>query len=518
MPRTATGLLSLVSCISCIATLVVLSGVGCQSNDQPAAPLHCASGFRNQCTTDLSVGAGFACALLEERTVWCWGRNDQGQLGYGTTDLCPVDVGGGQTRSIACHTFPFRVVGLDGAVAIASGGAFSCAVLADGSARCWGDDSVGELGNGSTLTSQTPVAVSSLSGLSSIAAGNRHACAVTNDGKVACWGANDQGQLGSKTTTTCTVGASNVACSKTPVVVAGLDGVAEVSAGASHTCARTKDGHVTCWGDNHWGQLGVGKPDPIAPDVHRPVLASLDEALGPVLSISAGAFHTCAVRDGGSVFCWGRGDHRELGAPPPGSGAVGCSDPCSTLAVEVADLPSTKPVEDAGVDAGADATFDGSTDGSAKDAAPDTAPDAIADATTDGKSDAAKDAIVETSIDADFDAGPSLGAFGRTLGCGDGFGCVRIDDGTVRCWGVDSVGQLGDGRTTSDPSGPTLVIASPGAAATNPLQGVVRVRAGETSACAIMSDESVRCWGSNQSGALGVGHFTPQQGPVPVNW
>src|SRR5439155_11700836 len=199
-----------------------------------------------------------------------------------------------------------------------------------------------------------PVAVSSLAKVTALTLGSRHACALA-DGKVWCWGANDLGQLGVKTTTTCALDATtNVACSKTPVEITDLSDVVELSAGAGHKCARTSEGLVTCWGDNRWGQLGFGKSDVVTAGVKKKVLVSLDAPLDGVLSVAAGALHTCVLRDGGSVFCWGRDDHDELGAPPPGSGAVGCADPCSTLAIEVPGLPSTTPVVDAGVDAAAD--------------------------------------------------------------------------------------------------------------------------------------------------------------------
>jgi alpha-tubulin suppressor-like RCC1 family protein len=502
--------LALLSLVTLVLGSIALAGCPA-SNDEASGPPGCKTGFRSQCIGDAAIGSGFGCALLGDQTVWCWGRNDEGQLGYATTDLCPEDIGGGQTRSIACHTFPFQVVGLTGATAIAAGDAFSCAVTTDGNVKCWGANAVGQLGNGSTTTSQTPVVATSIAKATSVTLGSQHACALA-DGKVWCWGANDLGQLGVKTTGTCAVDATtNVACSKTPVEVTELGDVVELSAGAGHTCARSSDGFVTCWGDNRWGQLGYGKSDVVAAGTKRRVLVTLDAPLDGALQISAGAMHTCALRDGGSVFCWGRDDHDELGAAPPGSGAVGCADACSTLAVAVPGLPSTSPLSDAGADAGTDASSDA-------DAIADAPSDASTDSIIDTKIDAAKDTSSSIDTTPSPDTAPPRGAFDRSITSGSGYSCVRLDDSTVRCWGQDSVGQLGDGRTTSDPSEQVLVIASPGAASNNPLQGVTVVRAGASSACAIMSDMSLRCWGSNQGGALGVGHFTPQQGPVPVSW
>ncbi|MFO0647365.1 MAG: hypothetical protein U0326_14090 [Polyangiales bacterium] len=88
----------------------------------------------------------------------------------------------------------------------------------------------------------------------------------------------------------------------------------------------------------------------------------------------------------------------------------------------------------------------------------------------------------------------------------------------MRCWGDDSDGQLGDGRRVREPQRPVMVIATPGAARTNPLQNVVSVAAGAATSCALLSDGSLRCWGSNQGGALGNGTTSAQSGPVPVTW
>ncbi len=504
----------------------------CSKVEPPPTKPTCKGGFRNQCIDDVALGSQFGCSLLADRTVWCWGRNDRGQLGYNTTDLCPEDIGGGETRSVACHTFPFQVPGLTDPTAIASGAAFSCALVEGGGVRCWGGNTMGELGNGKTVTSQTPVAVGDLANVSSIALGGNHACAL-REKQVLCWGSNERGQLGVPSTSTCKAeSGTDMPCATTPVAVPWLADVIAISAGAQHTCALTSDGKATCWGDNRWGQLGIGvarepapidpptddagaidgasdgglggggdtKPDTL-PKLGAPVMVTLSEPLGYLVSISAGAHHTCALREGGDVYCWGRDDHHELGGPPPPSGAALCDGPCFALAVKVADLPpTTEPPPDAGIEPPEDTAVE----------VPDTRSDAAMDARDSGP-------VIPDTYMPPLPP-PTGGTFGRALSSGNAFSCVRLGDGTVRCWGSDTVGQLGDGRTTNDPSRPSLVIASPGAARDNPLQDVVKVRAGATSACAIVSDHSLRCWGSNQNGALGVGHFTPQQGPVPVSW
>lgn len=104
------------------------------------------------------------------------------------------------------------------------------------------------------------------------------------------------------------------------------------------------------------------------------------------------------------------------------------------------------------------------------------------------------------------------------VAAGEHFSCSLHDDGTVRCWGDDSLGQLGDGQRGRDPQGPVMVIATPGAAPTNPLQRVAEIAGGVDTACALLTDGSLRCWGSNRSGALGIGSTGVQSGPVPVSW
>jgi len=165
----------------------------------------------------------------------------------------------------------------------------TCAVLSNGSVKCWGDNSVGQLGTGSNTDSNAPVQVTGLtSGVSSVSAGHGHTCAVLSDGSVKCWG-KDTG--------------SNI-----PVQVTGLtSGVSSVSAGYGHTCAVLSDGSVKCWGDNNYGQLGTGSNTGSSIPIQVIYLTS------GVSSVSAGYAHTCAVLSDGSVKCWGSNYHGALG-------------------------------------------------------------------------------------------------------------------------------------------------------------------------------------------------------------
>lgn len=241
----------------------------------------------------ITAGDGQTCALTSSKAVWCWGLNIQGQLGDGTTvnrsrpvrvhGLGPVrsiDAGGVHTCAVTtvgavrCWGFnefgqlgdgttvdrhtPVPVAGLAAGVRmIAAGGLHTCALTTGGRVLCWGGNSQGQLGDGTTKKRLTPVAVSGLRDVTAIAAGDSYACALTSTRKVECWGYNPNGQLGDGTTRT----------RLTPVVVAGLGGVRAIAAGGSHACALLASGGLECWGANQYGQLGDGTIH----DRHAPV-------------------------------------------------------------------------------------------------------------------------------------------------------------------------------------------------------------------------------------------------------
>src|SRR5207249_3345154 len=209
-------------------------------------------------TPNVVSGDGHTCALLGDGTVKCWGVGDSGQRGDGNFNPSqpnPVTVGVSGTP-------------LTGARTITTRGFHTCALLSDGTVRCWGRNSDGQLGvapsgdhcpyTPDVFCSSTPVQVggiSSADNIRAITAGGYHTCALFPDGTVKCWGRNDQGQLGDGTTTS----------SSTPVQVGGsgtpLRGAAAITGALRHTCALLGDG-VQCWGVNDQGQLGDGSPLP----------------------------------------------------------------------------------------------------------------------------------------------------------------------------------------------------------------------------------------------------------------
>ncbi len=484
-----------------LALLLPLPGCSPGAMDPDGMAPDCDGEGRSHCVAQVSLGAHAGCAALADRTVWCWGRNDENQLGYESSDLCPERLSNGQTRAVACHAYPLQVAGLSAATAVSVGDAYACALLASGAVRCWGGNTAGQLGNGSSLPSVTPVEVSRITHATAVAAGATHACAIVA-GAVQCWGANDRGQLGVETTTElCGSGTSALACARTPVAVAGLHHVVELVAGDAHTCARAQDGTVSCWGTNADGQLGAGTASPMPSPTPRAVLLGTSPLRG-VRALAAGTDHTCALRDDGAVLCWGRHDRGQLGAPAPAQSAP-CSNACFTTAVAVLGYEGTRSghTEDGGVDGpvdGGTAEAGAPIDASAADGAR-----ADASGVSDtGRRDAS--AVVPPAV--------------ISIAAGGSFSCLSLDDGTLRCWGSNRSNELGDG--TVNAGGPALVtvIASPGSAPTNPLQNVRSVESGGTTSCALMGDHTLRCWGSNESGALGIGGVVEQSGPVSVTW
>jgi alpha-tubulin suppressor-like RCC1 family protein len=235
--------------------------------------------------TAIAAGASHTCVLTRAGGVECWGLNVAGQLGDGTT--------------IGRYT-PVAVSGLaSGVTAISAGGGQTCALTSAGAVECWGWNLFGQLGDGTTITSLKPVAVSGLaSGVAAIAAGYAHTCALTNAGAVKCWGLNESGQLGDGTT----IGRY------TPVAVSGLaSAVTAITTGHYHSCALTSAGGAKCWGLNNSGWLGDGTT------TRRLMPVAVSGLTSGVAVISAGNYHTCALRSAGAVKCWGENGSGQLG-------------------------------------------------------------------------------------------------------------------------------------------------------------------------------------------------------------
>ena len=302
-----------------------------------------------------------SCALMHDKTLRCWGRNNYGQLGDGTqvdsntpvvvkdwasiADVgigqfatCVVKEGGGVScvGQIASTNYAQSTpIDVTNATAITLGGSHICTLHADGTITCWHSDKYGQLGDGGgTSDDSVPVTVANLTTVSDVTAGAQHTCARTLAGEMYCWGYNSAEQLGNNmgdsTVPVVVAGLSDVkavatghlsSCALTeaglvhcwghnysstpPIAWAGLSGISKIASGRRHTCAIGAGGTLECCCKNKYGQLGDGSVG----DVSAPVLA----ALPPVVDVAAGDFHTCALTNAGEVYCWGLNDYGQLG-------------------------------------------------------------------------------------------------------------------------------------------------------------------------------------------------------------
>lgn len=281
---------------TCAVTMVgeVICWPAAEGDDAPTAQRVLGFGAAaGRPAASVAVGDRHACVTTDSGEVDCWGRNFHGQLGDGTTEDSEAP-----TRASGA------LIGRT-ATSAAAGGFHSCALTTDGDIWCWGRNTAGQLGDGTTTNSSTPVQVSRPApdvAFTSVTAGFQHTCATASDGKAYCWGRNDHGQLGDGATLS----------ASTPVAVAwpaDAPALTSVSAGKWHTCGVAGDGRAWCWGRNDAGQLGNGTTD----DSSLPVQVGGQVAAEPLVSVSAGTRHTCAAGQNSLAYCWGANGAGQLG-------------------------------------------------------------------------------------------------------------------------------------------------------------------------------------------------------------
>jgi alpha-tubulin suppressor-like RCC1 family protein len=273
----------------------------------------------------IDAGSYHACAITPAELAYCWGFNQDGELGTGATtaSMAPAAVNGGlafrQISGGKYHSCGVTLAGdgycwgsnLEGQLgvetelqsltpvlngraitfgSISVGRAHTCGLALSGVAFCWGSNIAGQLGFITTTTSvDTAGFVSTAEDFTRIAAGGLHTCGITTAAETLCWGFNDQGQLGNGTTTG----------GLTPVTVSGALAFDSLSAGYKHTCGLTAGGAAYCWGSNSYGQLGDGTTT-------RSLVPTAVAGGLTFVSLSAGFYHTCGITTTGDAYCWGR--------------------------------------------------------------------------------------------------------------------------------------------------------------------------------------------------------------------
>jgi len=444
--------------------------------------------------TAVAISSGYhTCAILDDAAVSCWGSNWKGQLGDGTnTDRnTPTQISSlGTTTNPRTAALSERDFDGDGILnifdahqsleaenTISSGGTHTCAILDNGTVSCWGRNTYGQLGDGTTIDRSTPTQTSSLGTnrtAVAISSGQYHTCAILDDASVSCWGRNYYGLLGNGTTT------DRNTPTQTSSLGTGRTAVA-ISSGRAHTCAILDDATVSCWGHNVNGQLGDGTTI----DRSTPTQTSSLGTNRTAVAISSGQYHTCAILDDASVSCWGFNYYGQLGDGT----TTDRNTPTQTLSFETgrtAVAISSGPTHNCAILDDASVSCWGFN-----------ANGQLGDGTTTQR-------YTPTPTS-------SLGT-GRTavaISSGDGSNCAILDDASVSCWGYNGYGQLGDGTTTQryTPT-PTSNLG------TN--RTAVAISSGYTHTCALLDDASLSCWGYNDAGQLGDGTATQRNTPTPT--
>lgn len=439
--------------------------------------------------------------------------------GYLSTDVEACDDGntaGGDGCTAKCR-WP--------AVQVTAGGGYTCAFLKDKSTKCWGAGVVGAAGEaawggkpgqmGNNLpvlalgAGRTTIAVSATLG---------GGCAVLDGGQVKCWGHNMYGQLGLGDTSDRGDDGDEMGDNLPAVELGAGNRAVAVAAGALHTCALLDDGKVKCWGNNEHGQLGIGKSgideSGINDDYQRGDQANeMGDNLPAVdlgaqkraVAIAVATSHTCALLDGGSVKCWGHneygqlglGDTKQRGAQPASLGdnlpAVDLGTGRTAVAIAAAGYRSCALLDDGRVKCWGNN---------------DIAPLGLGDMGNHRGDEPGEMGDELPTID----LSPTTKA--KAIAAGDSHTCALLDDGSVKCWGLNTGGELGIGDTSWHgfsglEMGDYLPIVDLGVGET-----ATAISAGWSHACAILQSGGIKCWGRNQEGQLGLGD-TSDRGDGP---
>jgi alpha-tubulin suppressor-like RCC1 family protein len=413
----------------------------------------------------IDVGTTFACVTGNTAAIYCWGEDNNGQVGNGDTAV---------NFSVPVTVAPAR------ATTIAAGTIHSCEILS-GSAYCWGDNSNGELGNGSTMNSSVPVAVYTggvLAGvtLTQITVSDNLTCALSSVGAAYCWGLNSNGALGNNTAVT---SSSVPVAVYTGGVLAGVT-LTQITAAASLVCALSSAGAAYCWGSGSNGALGNGT---LTTTQATPVAVTTSGALSGVVltQVAARTSFVCGVGSTGGAYCWGTGGNGQLG------------NNTTTAAQSTPVAVTTAP----GVLSGVNLTQITANVGYAC-ALSSTGAAYCWGENTNGQlgNNSTTQSLVPVAVTT---TGVLSGVTLAQISNGSATTCALDTAGTAYCWGAGAIGQLGNGTTTATQS--TAVVVT----ATGVLAGQIltQITGGVTYACALDNAGAAYCWGEDSNGQLG---------------
>ncbi len=348
---------------------------------------------------------------------------------------------------------------------VAGGGNFSCAVTIDGVPYCWGDNSNGRLGDGTTSPRTAPTPLSGNSLFGTINAGLGHACGITGAGSAFCWGANNNGQLG----------VGNTSQHLVATAVSGGKVFSTIELGTDHTCGITSGGAVDCWGANNSGQLGNGATSA------SPTTTPLQVVASGFSQVSSGVFFTCGTKTTGVGNCWGNNGFGQLGDSTKSQRTLPTLVKGSLIFAEVVSSQTHSCGRTSG---GAVYCWGFNVNGRL-----------------------AQDTVTVTE---NLVPRQVLGLSSVVqLTAGLAHTCARTSGTQVYCWGLNDSGQLGNGSFNN--AQVATLVTLPGG-----VTGFTSISAGASHTCGVTSTGALYCWGDNTNGQLGDGSGSDQNLPVLV--
>lgn len=391
----------------------------------------------------LTANAYQTCAILDDHSLKCWGNNYYEQLGSS-------NAGSGQRRGDAAgemgNSLPAVSLGAGRfALQVAVSVNHTCALLDNHQIKCWGEGINGKLGNGTTASiNAASIAASATVDLGTgrsavqIAGGGHNTCALLDNSTIKCWGKNDVGQAGQGHANSIGDGAGEMGDNLAAIDLGTGHFAVKVTSYNAHVCAILDDSNIKCWGGNAYGQLGLGHTNHLGDGPNEMGDNLAEVSLSPnggraVLSVAAREYSTCAILDDHSLKCWGAN----------GIGKLGYGD-TTNRGTAAGNMGANLPAIDLGT-----------------------------------------------------------GRKALQVTAGTTHTCALLDDRSLKCWGSNDSGQLGQGHTADLGDGPNEMGDN-----LNPIplgKKVMSVAAAYTSTCVILDDSSVKCWGENNQGQLGYG-------------